>query len=202
MSIRDAEPRLTWAQAVVTSATTLGLFLAGGVVCAVVWATVVEPPTYPGTLPMFAGRPVPTGEGLHRTFNIDATFLITALCAAVPLGLLCGTIFRRYGVLTVLSVLVGSAVAYLAMRHLGMGLGPEALTAQARGAGAHATLLAPLRVQATGVYFAWPVGALAGVMVALWAFAPERQYAPAAVWGGGPRGQESVESPARWGRPE
>lgn len=172
--ISSVEPRITWAQVVVTLAGTVGLFLLGGVVCAAVWASVVEPPTYPASLPMFAGRPVPDGQGLDRTFNIDATFLLTAGIGAVVLGSLSAAIFRRYGVLTVLSVLVGSGLAYVTMRHLGMGLGPETLSAQARGAGAHATLLGPLRVQATGVYFAWPVGALAGAMATLWAVAPDR----------------------------
>jgi len=168
-----AEPPVTWVQGVVTFAVTLALFLVGGAVCAVVWAGVVEPPTYSARLPMFAGEPVPNLEGLDRTFNIDATFLLTAGAAAVLLGALCGVLFRCYGVVTVLAVLAGSGVGYLTMRHLGVGLGPEALAAQARGAGAQATLLAPLRVQATGVYFAWPVGALAGVMAALWALAPQ-----------------------------
>lgn len=152
---------------------TVGLFLLGGVVCAVVWAAVVEPPTYPADLPRFAGRPIPTGEGLDRTFNIDATFFLTASTGAVVLGALSAALFRRYGVVTVVAVLLGSVAALLTMRYLGVGLGPEALTAQARGAGAHATLLSPLRVQATGVYFAWPVGALAGAMAALWALAPD-----------------------------
>jgi len=168
-----AEPPVTWVQGVVTFAVTLALFLVGGAVCAGVWAAVVDPPTYSARLPMFAGQPVPNLEGLDRTFNIDATFLLTAGVAAVVLGVLCGVLFRSYGVVTVLAVLVGSGVGYLTMRHLGIGLGPEALVAQARGAGAHAILLSPLRVQATGVYFAWPVGALAGVMAALWALAPE-----------------------------
>jgi hypothetical protein len=172
-STASAEPRVTWAQAVVTLATTLGLFLAGGAVCAVIWASVAEPPTYPGTLPMFAGHPVPDGQGLERTFNIDATFLLTAGCGAVLLGVVSAVVFREYGVVTVFSVLVGSGLAYLTMRHLGMGLGPETLAAQARGSGAQATLLAPLRVQATGVYFAWPIGALAGALATLWALAPE-----------------------------
>lgn len=156
----------------VTFAGTVGLFLLGATICAVVWAAVVEPPTYPGDLPMFAGRPIPTGEGLDRTFNIDATFFLTAGAGAVLLGALSAALFRAYGVVTVLAVLVGSVLASLTMRHLGIGLGPEALTAQARGAGAHATLLSPLRVQATGVYFAWPIGALAGAMAVLWALAP------------------------------
>jgi hypothetical protein len=168
-----AEPPVTWGQAVVTFAGTGGLFLVGGVVCALVWSAVVEPPTYPADLPMFAGRPVPNGEGLDRTFNIDATFLLTAGAGAVLLGILSAGLFRRYGVVTVLSVLVGSVLAYFVMRHLGTGLGPEALAAQARGAGARATLLAPLQVQATGVYFVWPIGALTGAMAALWALAPE-----------------------------
>ena len=167
------EPRVTWAQTVVTAATTIGLFLLGGAVCAAIWATVVEPPTYPADLPMFAGQPVPDGQGLGRTFNIDATFLLTSGTAAVVLGVVCGAIFRTSGIVTVLSVLVGSALAYVTMRYLGTGLGPETLAAQARGAGAHATLLAPLQVQATGVYFAWPIGALTGVMAALWALAPD-----------------------------
>lgn len=174
-----AEPRVTWAQAVVTFAGTVGLFLLGGAVCAGIWAAVVDPPTYPADLPMFAGRPVPNGEGLDRTFNIDATFLLTAGVGAVVLGLASAAAFRSYGVVTVLAVLVGSGVAYVTMRYLGTGLGPETLAAQARGAGAHATLLAPLQVQATGVYFAWPVGALAGAMAALWALAPEPRTADA-----------------------
>jgi hypothetical protein len=167
------DPPLSWAQVVVTVAATVGLFLVGGVVCAAIWAAVVEPPTYSADLPMFAGNPVPDGEGLDRTFNIEATFLLTAGTASVLLGALAGIAFRGNGVVTVLSVLAGSVAGYVTMRYLGMGLGPEALTAQARGAGAHATLLEPLRIQATGVYFAWPIGALAGVMAALWAFAPE-----------------------------
>ncbi len=178
-----AEPPVTWVQGVVTFAVTLALFLVGGVVCAAVWAAVVDPPTYSARLPMFAGQPVPNLEGLNRTFNIDGTFLLIAGIAAVVLGLLCGVLFRSNGVVTVLAVLVGSGVGYVTMRHLGIGFGPEALAAQARGAGSHAILLAPLQVQATGVYFAWPVGALAGVMAALWALAPFPPEAPAtATW--------------------
>ncbi|MGH3365895.1 MAG: hypothetical protein ACRDOY_01690 [Nocardioidaceae bacterium] len=173
-----AEPRVTWGQTVLTLASTAGLFLVGGTVCAAVWAAVVDPPTYPGTLPMFAGRAVPDAQGMYRTFNVDATFLLVALVGALALGIACGAIFRRYGVLTVLAVLLGSALGYLTMRHFGMGLGPEALVAQARGAGAQTTLLGPLRVQATGVYFAWPIGALVGAMASLWAFAPAAKALP------------------------
>jgi hypothetical protein len=168
-----ADPPLSWPQVVVTVAATLGMFLVGGVVCAAIWAAVAEPPTYPATLPMFAGSPVPDGQGLGRTFNIEATFLLTAGTGAVVLGALAGIAFRGNGLATVLSVLAGSVAGYVTMRYLGLGLGPEALSAQARGVGAHATLLEPLRIHATGVYFAWPIGALAGVMAALWAFAPE-----------------------------
>lgn len=179
---------MTGPQAVVTFATTVGLFLLGGAVCAVVWAAVVEPPTYPASLPTLAGEPVPDGRGLRRTFNVDATFLLTASAGALVLGLLCATIFRRHGVVTVLSVLAGSGAAYLTMRYLGFGLGPETLAAQAaqaaqaRGAGGDASLLAPLRVQATGVYFAWPIGALAGAMAALWALAPRPPVTGYAGW--------------------
>jgi hypothetical protein len=172
MSHSADEPRVTWAQAVVTVAGTVGMFLVGATVCAVVWAAVVEPPTYPADLPMFAGRPIPTGEGLERTFNIDATYFLTAGAGAVLLGVLSAAVFRRRGVVTVLAVLLGSVLASLTMRHLGFGLGPETLAAQAQGAGAHGILLSPLRVQATGVYFAWPVGALLGAMAALWVLAP------------------------------
>ncbi len=183
---------MTWPQGVVTLATTVGLFLVGGAVCAVVWAAVVEPPTYPASLPTLAGEPVPDGRGLRRTFNVDATFLLTAAAGAFLLGLLCATIFRRHGVVTVLSVLAGSGAAYLTMRYLGFGLGPETLAAQAaqaRGAGADATLLAPLRVQATGVYFAWPIGGLAGAMAALWALAPRPPVTGYAGWHEPPRGE-------------
>lgn len=168
-----ADPPLRWPQVVVTVAATLGLFVVGGVVCAAVWAAVVEPPTYSAHPPIFAGSPVPNGEGLERTFNIEATFLLTAGAAAVVLGVVAGVLFRGAGVVTVLSVLAGSLAGYVTMRYLGLGLGPEALSAQSQGAGAHATLLQPLRIEATGVYFAWPIGALVGVMAALWAFAPE-----------------------------
>jgi hypothetical protein len=189
---------VTWPQGVVTFAATVGLFLLGGAVCAVVWAAVVAPPTYPASLPTLAGEPVPDGRGLRRTFNVDATFLLTAAAGSLVLGLLCATIFRRYGVVTVLSVLAGSGAAYLTMRHLGFGLGPETLAAQAaqaRGAGADARLLAPLEVQATGVYFAWPIGALAGAMAALWALAPRPPVAGTpghqgyARWHERPRGE-------------
>lgn len=176
--VRDAdESPVTWAQSVVVLAATVGLFLVGGVVGAVIWASVAEPPTYPVDLPMFAGHPVPDGEGLDRTFNIEATFLLTAGGCSVVLGALSAVLFRAYGVVTVLSVLVGSVAAYVTMRSLGLGLGPEALAAQARGAGANATLLEPLHVQATGVYFAWPIGALAGAMAVLWALAPTQHPA-------------------------
>lgn len=166
-------PRLTPARVIVNVASVVAMFLVGGVVCAVVWASVVEPPTYPASLPSFAGTPLPDREGMARTFNIDATFFLTAGAGGVVLGALSAVVFRAHGVVTVLSVLAGSGVAYLTMRHLGFGLGPETLSAQASGVGADATVLAPLRVQATGVYFAWPIGALGAAMATLWALAPE-----------------------------
>ncbi|MPZ60672.1 MAG: hypothetical protein GEU93_05125 [Propionibacteriales bacterium] len=166
------EPPVTWPQAIVAVLVTAVVFLAGGALSAGIWSWVAESPTYPVNYAVIGDQPYPDVHGMLATFNVDGTFLIVGGVAAVVLGWCCAAMFRGYGVVAVVAVLLGSAVGYLVMRHLGLELGPEPLEAQAAAAEPGDVLHGRLEVQATGVYFGWPAGALAGAMVALTMWAP------------------------------
>lgn len=146
-------------------AAVLGTFLLAGVACAVAWWLLTDLPEFTKV----GGGGGSMGElQLAERFNADGWF---AVLGAVG-GFVCGaglTWWRsRDPLLTVLLVLVGSAIAAWTTANLGGLFGPGdpdvALDAAAPGQ----TVPAELTVSATAAYLVWPIAALLGTLMVLW----------------------------------
>lgn len=142
----------------------LGTFAVAGVVGGLLW--------------FWWWQPAPTGVVYqHRAyFGPDDEFRSTGTYVAVAaaLGLLLGVVFTwlldRDEVATVLSLLVGAALAAVVMVGVGMLLGPESAASAARGLADGEPVDAGLRVQWGSPWLAFPVSAMVGNLVVLLSF--------------------------------
>jgi hypothetical protein len=157
---------ITWRQAASTLTSTLFVFVLAGAVGAWVWAATTSTPAYrvrsEGVLLEAAGYPA--------FFDADAGFFVIGLAVAIVTGAALAAVFYRSGIVTVLAVLLGSALACWTMKYLGITLGPDPVADQVATAQAGDLLSSPLGVRASGVLFAWPIGALVGGFAAFLLF--------------------------------
>lgn len=147
---------------------TLLSFGVTGAVGAWLWAVTTQTPIYV----VQRGGVSVDAVGYAAAFNADAGFLLVAAVLSFAAGAVLAVVFRHGGVVTVLSVFLGSLLGLWGMHALGTALGPAPVVEQAADAEPGDSLSAPLEVQASGVFFAWPIGALAGAFLVLWLLTP------------------------------
>lgn len=150
----------------------LGVYVALGVLGAVVWWLLVEPALFTKA----AGGGLGMGEGqLGERFNADAWYAVIAGIG----GLLSGTALSwwrsRDPLLTSALVLGGSLVAAGVMSVLGGWLGPPDPQSVAATVAVGATVPTQLAVDATVCYLVWPVTAMIGCLIVLWSPPPVDQ---------------------------
>ena len=101
---------------------------------------------------------------LSRQFSVDGSYAVVG----VVLGLVAGTALavrlRAVGWLLVVGVSLGGAAAAAVSYGVGLLWGPE----PGPGTDRSAWLSGSLSVHAPGVYLAWPVGAVLGLLVVVW----------------------------------
>lgn len=139
----------------------IAAFAVAGVLCGLAW---------------FAWwRPAPTGVVWqdYAWFDPDDEFRSTGMYAviSVPVGVLLGALstwlLSRDARVTVVAILLGSALAACLMALTGQLLGPESALGVARSAADGAEVEADLRVGALSAWLCFPLGALLGSLVAL-----------------------------------
>ena len=158
-------------------AVTVLLLAAAGGVGGLAWAWLTQPAAYRVT----AQGAYLDEEGLSRIFNADGWFLVIGLVLGCLARGRLAYAFRRDGWVVVLAVLAGAGVASAVCYLVGHALGPDALDPRLRAAGPGDRVRVPLTIQATGVYLSWPLGAMAGALVAAFAWSRRDPVASAPV---------------------
>lgn len=134
-----------------------------GAVCGVIWAFVVTP----DQLIRFKDGIGQNELELSRTFAVDGWFAVIASVAGFAAGMVFGFKRTRDLVATVLLVLVGCVAAALIMWGVGHLIGPNDPTAVLKDAKVGDTADVPLDRPALAFFLAWPVSALAGLLIPL-----------------------------------
>jgi len=142
----------------------IGVFALAGVLCALLWH--------------FWWSPAPTGVTYQHDpyFGPDEEFRSTGMYVAIaaPVGALLGVVLTwlldRDEVVTLVSLVVGGALAAGLMAAVGHALGPESASAVARRTADFQEVKAELRVQPVAPLLTFPVSALVGSLVVLLGF--------------------------------
>lgn len=146
----------------------VGGLLVLGLVCGVLWWLLVDPAAYTKT----RDGGIMSEADLSRQFAADGMYVVIAGVAGLASGLALSWWRTRDPLLTSALLLVGSAVAAVAMVLTGHLLGPgdpgAVLSAARRGT----RVPVRLDVDAFTVYLAWPVAVLSGALVVLLGSAP------------------------------
>ena len=142
-------------------------FVVAGLVGGWIWAQVTPLPqvTKDGD-----NATVPSEE-LLKQVGMDGWFLVIALIGGVLSGVLLVWWRRRDPLLTVALVTVGAGLASWVMVQAGRLFGPGDEVAALRRLPDGAQVSEHLRLNATGVAWAWPVAAAFGALVFLWVLA-------------------------------
>ncbi len=147
--------------AVVAVVVTVGVFGLAGAAAARVWAGQTQVAHYKVT---------PSGAFLDETqlglqFGADGWFFVTGLVGGLVVGGVLAGVFRRHGIVAVLAVLGGAALASYLSYRLGPAFGPGPLKPRLASAHVGDLVSAPIEVTATGVVFSWPIGAMLGALI-------------------------------------
>ena len=156
-------------------AVVLGVLLALGVLCGVLWWLVWDPAAYTKT----ADGGVMGEADLSRRFAADGLYAVIAGVAGLVAGLGLTWWRTRDPLLTSAVLLVGSVLAAAVMALTGHLLGPGDPGAALAAAKVGARVPERLGVDAFTVYLAWPVAVLAGALVVLLGTAPASTGTPA-----------------------
>ncbi len=156
-------------------AVVLGVLLALGVLCGVLWWLVWDPAAYTKT----ADGGVMGETDLSRRFAADGLYAVIAGVAGLLAGLGLTWWRTRDPLVTSATLLVGSVLAAVAMALTGHLLGPGDPGAALAAARVGARVPDRLAVDAFTVYLAWPVSVLAGALVVLLGTAPASTGNPA-----------------------
>lgn len=139
----------------------VALFAAGGAVAGVVWEWLWTPPT--GVV--VEQRYLLDGDGLRSDFSGTALYVLVAAVAGLLLGVLVGVRTHRSELLTLLAVVVGSALAGWLMLQVGTALDPPDPGPLAEQAEDLTRLPDQLEVAGRSPFVSFPAGALVGLIV-------------------------------------
>jgi hypothetical protein len=128
-----------------------------GVVAGIVWERVWTPPAQ-----VVQQHQVYYADygSLRRVFTGTGLYALVGAGASALLGLAVGVLTRRRELLTLLAVLVGSAIAALLMWKVGVRLGPADPKAAAAAAADGTRLPGQLAVSGRSPYLVWPMVSL------------------------------------------
>jgi hypothetical protein len=103
---------------------------------------------------------------LGRFFNSPGWFLLIGLGLGLVGGLVFGAVYRRHGLTVVIAVFAGGFLASYLCYHYGVTLDQGPVKPRLRAAQPGDRVPVELSLGADGVRLAWPIAALAGVLVA------------------------------------
>jgi hypothetical protein len=101
---------------------------------------------------------------LGRQFDVDGRYAITGLLLGLAVGSALAWVLRHRGWWLVLGVGAGAGAAAAVSYGFGLVWGPGPGEGMKRGA----LLSGAMAVHAPGVFLAWPIGALSGLMLVVW----------------------------------
>ena len=142
-------------------------FLAAGVVGGIVWSAWADPPAY-HVFPN--GPPRMDEEEAGRQFGVDVVFALVGLGTAVLVGFVTGWRWHRVGWPLVLAVTGAAGVAGIIAWRLGMILGPDDPATVVGSAQVGDDIPEQLELHADGLLAIWPIGGLAGLILAVLLF--------------------------------
>ena len=143
----------------------LAAFLAAGVAVGLVWARVVEPVTVTRS-----ELGLQTGEvALASRFDHDAWYSLLGGGAALLLGVGLTLWRRAHETATLVAVVLGALLAAWVSSAVGTATGPEAAEVVLADAEMGATAPDQVVVTADAAYLAWPLAAVLGAVLVLWA---------------------------------
>jgi hypothetical protein len=175
--VTDTGPRLTPERLrgfFVDLAIVLAVFAALGALGAVLWNQLVDLPHYTRTADGGALDQVQ----LAGIVGIDGWFAVIALVLGVAAGVALLLLRPGEPVEMVILVALGGAFAAWLMLEVGVHLGPGDPGAALRTAAPGSQVPVQLKPQATGVEFAWPIGAVLGALLVLLLHTPPRADEP------------------------
>lgn len=101
---------------------------------------------------------------VDRQFSVDGSYGVVGVVLGVVAGTALAWRLRSVGWLLVVGVSLGGAAAAAVSYGVGLLWGPD----PSHGTDRSAWLSGGMSVHAPGVYLAWPVGALLGLLVVVW----------------------------------
>ncbi|GAA1475851.1 hypothetical protein GCM10009623_02970 [Nocardioides aestuarii] len=137
------------------------VFAAVGSLAGVVWELWWTPPT--GVVVDHAW--VPDDAGLRELFTGTGQYVVVALVAGLLAGAACAWFVDRVALLTLVTVVLGSALGAWLMLQVGLLLAPPDPAVAARTAADGTTLPGALEVSGAGALASLPAGALTGLVV-------------------------------------
>ena len=139
----------------------LAVFAGVGAVAGVLWELWWTPPT--GVVVDHAW--VPDDAGLRELFTGTGQYVVVALAGGLLAGAACAWFVDRVALLTLATVVLGSALGAWLMLRVGLALAPPDPTAAARTAADGTTLPGTLEVVGAGALASLPAGALTGLVI-------------------------------------
>ena len=153
-----------WSPVAADAAVVLGWFVVVGVIGALVWWQVTPLAEFTRT----ADNAQMGEDQLGRQVASDGWFFVIALVGGVLSGVALVLLRRRDPVATVVLVTLGGLLAAWLMRELGLWLGPADPQSVLPDVAVGHKVPLQLETSTTGVFLAWPIGALLGAVAVLW----------------------------------
>ena len=145
------------------AALTVLALVCGGVLSAVLWSQLADPPMASvGAAQVFTG-----GDELSRQFGMDVTFAWTSALPALPVGAAAGALWHRHGWVQAVAVMLGGIAAGILAWRLGVTWGPGELADQLATASVGDRVPNALQLDSLGLLLSAPVAALVGFVLAV-----------------------------------
>jgi hypothetical protein len=141
-------------------------FVLAGIVAAWLWVQWADPPTFQ----VLEKSAIMGEEQAGRQFGVDVTYALIGLGIAGPLGFLAGWRWHRVGWPLVVGAAASAALAAVVAWRLGIVWGPSDPAEEWRSAQVGDQVPEQLAMHAKGLLLVWPIGALAGLILAVLIF--------------------------------
>jgi hypothetical protein len=153
----------------------LAAFALAGAVAGFVWERLWTPAM--GVVVDHRWRPA-DALALQQQFSGTGWYVVVGTAVGLLLGIVATLLVDRVPLLTLVAVVVGSALAAWVMLRVGVALGPADPQDLAASADEGTRLPAQLQVSGRSPFIAFPLGALVGLVIVLIGLGPRHHHAP------------------------